>query len=238
MLVASIAEQKVDQAALTPSKQTFSTLEPRISPKDTMNGVKSAAPVMASHGLSVVALLTGELNESSLIVYRCAEALPEASVQVFPATYFVADSREISLRNYQDLKRTAAAYNGLKKTNTLKRCKAPLTFFFKTLIYAPSSYLMASIRILRSPSANIRSTRSRPYSYWRKVRAQQNESLKVFDQKMSAAGWAIGMNEIQKESMLFDNLKRLTSIRRNHVVMISQDAKAKRRDLESSPIEP
>jgi hypothetical protein len=194
---------------------------------------REACSVLAEHCRFLCSLLEGDVTAAMLNVYVASETFPQSAVQVYPEFMFSTSYREILSTSFRELQRTKRSYFSVRKVNTGKRRMSLPTYLIRNLVYAPVSYVIALTKATRHLSDSMSLSGHRSRSYWGRVRTLREHQLKMFDSVCSERGWTIGGKDNQKELMLLDQVKRLTSIYNNHILAIRHDARAKTRDIEA-----
>jgi hypothetical protein len=237
LLIPAEPNSSIDRQAIESAKKSFKRLSDsatsKVSP-DVKTGANVAQVVLGSYGLFMASLLEAEYRSAALLIYRTTELYPAAATQVFPPQAFSSDFRNIIRRSYHELRRTIKTHSNLEHTNLMKKLKRYPAQFIKFVFVSPMNYVYATVAGLAPLSDEHRPGSRRSSNYSSRVRAIYRSSMGEFDTTAMEKGWVIGRNHIQKQEMLLDQVKRITSIFNNHCLAASQDSKRKRRELEST----
>jgi hypothetical protein len=234
-LVSSVVDGDVSGSALASARTSFEKMSDSASkriPTKTQMGSAVSEAVLASYGVFLVSTLEQDTYRAALIIYRTTESYPEAAVQVFPTKAYPSEYREILQRSYRDRVRAVKVHTELESTNRSKKVKRYPTFILRSLVVLPLTYAFALLAALGPLPANLKARRGAGYQH--KVSTIYEARVAAFDKAAMAGGWKIGRNEIQKEAMLLDQVKRLTTIFNNHSRTAVQESKARRRQLEAN----
>jgi hypothetical protein len=227
----------VNSAGISSAKTAFTMIADaaaRRVPEKAQNGSAVAEAVLGAYGQFLTSLLERDDYRAAVILYRTTESYPEAAVQVFPLKAYPTEYREILVRSYKELQRTIRAHSEMETVNRAKLIKRYPTFIVRNLIYLPLSYVAAMLMgfaPLKPDSKSFR--RGAGYNY--KVNAIYEAKVAAFDKMAFSNGWKISRSEIQKQEMLLDQVKRLTTIFNNHSRTAAQESKSRRRQLEANP---